>query len=160
MTNRSWPQWLAAGALFGGTCDITYATTFNYLRSGVAPARVLKFVASGALGKDALSGGAGTAAIGLGFHYLNAFIIMAILFAAASQFAGVRSAIRRSPLMSGLGYGAVVFVVMTFVVVPLSRIGPRPAPPFIVWSTGLVVHMFLIGLPMVIAARRAFADRA
>jgi hypothetical protein len=27
-----------------------------------------------------------------------------------------------------------------------------------VWISGLAVHMFLIGLPMVIAARRAFAD--
>jgi len=159
MTHRSWPQWLAAGALFGGTCDITYATSFNYFRSGVAPARVLKFVASGALGKEALDGGAATAAIGLGFHYLNAFIITAILFAVASQVAGVRNTIKRAPLMSGLGYGAVVFVVMTFVVVPLSRIGPRPAPPPVVWVSGLAVHMFLIGLPMVIAARRAFADR-
>ena len=157
---RSWLEWLAAGALFAGTCDITYATTFSYFRSGVAPSRVLKFVASGALGPDALNGGAGTAALGLGFHYLNAFLITAGLFAVASRVAGVRAAIARHTLMSGLGFGAFVYVAMTFGVVPLSRIGPRPAPAPAVWVSGLAVHMFLIGLPMVIAARRAFAESA
>jgi hypothetical protein len=153
-------QWLAAGAVFAGTCDITYATTFSYFRSGVAPSRILKFVASGALGKEALDGGAGTAALGLGFHYLNAFLITAGLFAVAWQSDWVRGTIARRPLASGLGFGAFVYVAMTFGVVQLSRIGPRPAPAPAVWVSGLLVHMFLIGLPMVIAARRAFAESA
>jgi hypothetical protein len=45
---------------------------------------------------------------------------------------------------------------MNYVVVPLSRIGPRPTPPTPVWTTGVLVHMFLIGTPIVLAARRAF----
>jgi hypothetical protein len=159
-TQKSWLQWLAAGAVFAGTCDITYAATYSYLRAGVAPSTVLRFVASGALGKEALNGGAGTAALGLGFHYLNAFLICAGLFFVASRFAGVRAAIARNTLVSGLGFGAFVYVAMTFGVVQLSRIGPRPAPALPTWTSGLAVHMFLIGLPMVIAARRAFAEPA
>jgi len=158
--DRTWPQWLAAGALFAGTCDITYATTYSYFRAGVVPSTVLKFVASGALGKEALNGGAGTAALGLGFHYLNAFLICSGLFFVASRSAAVRSAIARNTLASGLGFGAFVYVAMTFGVVQLSRIGPCPASALPTWTSGLAVHMFFIGLPMVIAARRAFAAPA
>src|SRR5262245_58447133 len=81
----SWVTWMVAGALVAGTFDICYATGFSYWRSGIPPSRILQFVASGALGPDAFEGGATTAAIGLGFHYLNAFIITAIFFAAAAE---------------------------------------------------------------------------
>ena len=34
------------------------------------------------------------------------------------------------------------------------------APALPTWTSGLAVHMFLIGLPIVIAARRAFCGEA
>ena len=43
---------------------------------------------------------------------------------------------------------------MNFVVIPLSRIGPRPLPAAIVIVTGVLVHMFLIGVPIAWGARR------
>jgi hypothetical protein len=45
---------------------------------------------------------------------------------------------------------------MNFAVIPLSRIGPRPLAPVIVLVTGVLVHMFLIGVPIAWGARRAF----
>jgi len=148
-----WAQWLAVGWLIAATCDICYATGFSYLYRGVAPSRILKSVAAGILGTDAYQGGAGVAALGLGLHYLNAFIITCIFFAVASQV----PALVRKPLAIGVLYGIVVYLVMNYVVVPLSRIGPRPTPPTPVWVTGVLVHMFLIGVPIVWAANRAFA---
>jgi hypothetical protein len=55
-----------------------------------------------------------------------------------------------------MAWGVVVYVVMTFIVVPLSRIGPRPIPKPDAMISGLLIHMFGIGTPMVLAARRAF----
>src|SRR5580765_7454543 len=72
--STSWPRWLCLAALLAGTCDICFATGFSYFRSGVPPSRVLQFVASGAIGPDAYTGGTTAAAIGLGFHYLFALI--------------------------------------------------------------------------------------
>jgi hypothetical protein len=152
---NGWVPWLLGGALLAGTLDISYAIAFSYLRSGVPPARVLKFVASGALGKDALQGGAGTAAAGLGFHYLIAFLFTAFFFGAAAL---VPKLLER-PVLTGAAYGIGIYVVMNYVVVPLSRIGPRPTPAPIVWTTGVLVHMFLIGVPIALAARRDFVPR-
>jgi hypothetical protein len=151
-TKRGWIGWLIGGGLLAGTFDICYATGFSYLRSGVPPSRVLHFVASGALGPDAYKGGVATAAAGLGFHYLIAMIFTAVFFAAASM---APSLIRR-PVVSGMVYGAGVYLVMNFVVIPLSRIGPRPLGATIVVVTGVLVHMFLIGTPIALAAQRAF----
>ncbi|HEY7515730.1 MAG TPA: hypothetical protein VIC87_14685 [Vicinamibacteria bacterium] len=153
---RAWPRWLIVGGLVAGTLDILYATVFSFLRSGVTPARVLRYVASGALGSEALQGGAGTAALGLAFHFLIAFLATAVFFAAA---ANVPKLVEK-PVLTGALYGIVVYIVMNYVVVPLSRIGPRPTPPAIVWVSGVLVHMFLIGVPIALAARRGFVPRA
>jgi len=148
-------KWFLIGAIVAGTLDITYATTFSYLRSGVSPTRVLQFVASGALGPSAFQGGAATAAAGLGFHYLNAFLITAAFFAVVSLI----PALARRPFVVGPLYGILVYVVMNYIVVPYSRIGPRPARPLAVAVPEILVHMFLIGLTIALAARAAFTQR-
>lgn len=149
---RNWRTPFVTSALLAGTLDILYAIGFSYLRSGTRPARVLQSVASGALGRAAYDGGTATAALGLAFHFLIAFIITAIFFAPA---AAIRSLTGR-PLLIGAVYGLGVYVVMNFVVIPMSRIGHRPLPAAIVMITGVLVHMFLIGAPIAFGARRAF----
>ena len=152
MSRRRWGTPLVVAALVAGTLDITYAIVFSYLRSGTPPERLLQSVASGALGRDAFTGVAATAALGLGFHFLIAFIITALFFAAAAR----ASALTRRPVLTGAAYGILVYAVMNYVVIPLSKIGPRPLPAAIVLVTGLLVHMFLIGVPIASGARRAF----
>jgi hypothetical protein len=152
MAHRRWGKPLVITALIAGALDITYAIVFSYLRSGTPPARLLQSVASGALGRDAFTGGNATAALGLAFHFLIAFLITAIFFAAAAR----APALTRRPLLVGALYGIVVYLVMNFVVIPLSKIGPRPLPATIVIVTGVLVHMFLIGAPIASGARSAF----
>ena len=146
--------WCIVGWLVAGTCDITYATGFSYLRSGVAPSRILESVASGLLGKSAFDGGTGTALLGLGLHYLNAFIFTAFFFLVALR---VRSLLTH-PVLTGAAYGLGIYIVMNYVVIPLSAIGSRPTPPTAIWTTGVLVHMFLIGVPIALAAKRAAQD--
>lgn len=140
-----------ATALIVGVCDITYAITFSYFRSGTSPQRLLQGVASGAFGREAFNGGWGTAAAGLGFHFLIAFTITALFFFAAARL----PALTDRPLLTGPLYGIGVYIVMNWVVIPLSRIGPRPFPAMSVFVSGVLVHMFVIGLPIAIGARRA-----
>ena len=149
---RPWLKWLLVGASVAGAIDITYAIVFSYLRRGTSPERLLQFVASGALGSAAFEGGTTTAALGLGFHFLNALIITAIFFAIVVRIPDLL----HRPVLTGMAWGVVVYVVMTFIVVPLSRIGPRPIPKPDAMISGLLIHMFGIGTPMVLAARRAF----
>jgi uncharacterized membrane protein YagU involved in acid resistance len=150
-----WARWLIVGWLIAATCDISYATGFSYLYRKTPPSRILQSVASGLLGTDAYQGGAATAALGLGLHYLNALIITCIFFAIASQV----PALVKRPILTGLVFGVGIYVVMNYVVIPLSRIGPRPTPPAPIWVSGLIVHMCFIGVPIVLAARRAFERR-
>jgi uncharacterized membrane protein YagU involved in acid resistance len=149
--NARWVRWLIIGWLIAGTFDITYASTYTYLRRGISPVRVWQSVASGALGPAAFQGGMRTAMIGLAFHYLIALIFTCVFFAASA----VWPALTRWPLLTGAVYGIGIYVVMNFVVLPLSRIGPRPLPPLIVTAPEILVHMFLIGGTIALAARRA-----
>ena len=152
MLHRRWGKAFVASALIAGVLDIAYAMLFSYLRSGTPPVRLLQSVASGALGRDAFTGGGTTAAIGLGFHFLIAFAVAGVFFAAAARL----PALTTRPVIIGALYGIGVYLVMNFLVIPLSRIGPRPLPPAIVVVTGVLVHMFLIGVPIASGARRAF----
>jgi len=145
-----------ATALIVGALDITYAILFSYFRSGTSPARLLQSVAAGWFGRDAaFAGGAATAAAGLGFHFFIAFTITAIFFLAASRV----PALIRQPAIAGPLYGIGVYLVMNWVVIPLSRIAVRPRPAAVVLVSGLLVHMFVIGLPIALGARRALSGR-
>jgi hypothetical protein len=145
-------KWLLTGWLVAGTLDILYAICFSYLRSGVAPTRILHSVAAGAFGAAAYQGGTRTALAGLGFHYLNALLITIAFFVGAT----IAPALLRRPVLSGAIYGVFVYLVMNYVVIPLSRIGVFPSPPPAIWITGVLVHMFFIGVPIALAARQAF----
>ena len=153
---RAWLTWLVIGWLVAGTCDITYATVFSYLRSGVAPSRILQSVASGLIGRVAFDGGARTAALGLGLHYMNALIITTIFFLVARSQRGLL----QRPVTTGALYGGVVYLVMNYVVIPLSAIGAIGYPPPAIWISGVLVHFFLIGVPIALAARQAFAQNS
>jgi uncharacterized membrane protein YagU involved in acid resistance len=152
MSRVGWPKVLVVSALIVGILDIGYAIVSAYVRAGTPPLRILQSVASGALGRDAYAGGPATAAIGLGFHFLIAFIVTAIFFAAAARL----PALTRRPVITGALYGIGVYLVMNFVVIPLSKIGPRPVPAAFVIFTGVLVHIFLVGIPIASGARRAF----
>jgi hypothetical protein len=148
---RPWARWLVIGAFMAGALDITYAIVFYFIRNHAPPIRILQSVATGWLGKAAFQGGAATAALGLATHFLNALIITAIFFLAAARI----PALTRRPLVSGGLYGVVVYAVMNYVVIPLSAIGHfMPFVP-IVFATGIIVHVFLIGVPIAWAASRA-----
>ena len=151
-TQRSvWVRTAIVTALLVGVMDITYAIGFSYFRSGTPPMRLLQGVASGALGRAAFDGGMPAAAAGLGFHFLIAFTITALYFIAAARV----PELVRYPVLTGSAYGIVVYLVMNFVVIPLSRIGARPHPATIVVVASVLVHMFVIGTPIALGARRA-----
>jgi len=134
-----------------GTLDIADACLYWGLAKGVSPERIFQSVASGLVGKAAYAGGAATAALGLFLH----FAIMAVM-AATYVAASVRlPALTRRPVAMGLSYGLATYVVMTYVVLPLSQAGPRG--PFVLPSfiNGLMAHLVLVGLTIAaIAASR------
>jgi hypothetical protein len=147
--SRPWRA-ILLGGLIAGTIDISYACIFSYLRRGTSPVRILQSVASGALGRSAFEGGARTAVLGLVFHFLIATIAAAFYYLASRPLRFlVNYAVICGPL-----YGVCIYLVMNFVVLPLSAIGSRPALPLPVLISGLLIHMFGIGLPIALIVRR------
>ena len=148
---------ILVGGLIAGALDITYAFILWWLRAQVTPMQILQSVAAGLLGKASYDGGAGTAILGAFLHFFNALVIAAI-FVGASRIWPVLA--RRATLFGPL-YGIGVYLVMNYVVLPLSAFPPRTKPPApVVWITGVLAHMFLIGLPIALAAKRAVPPAA
>ena len=148
---------ILVGGLIAGALDITYAFILWWLRAQVTPMQILQSVATGLLGKASYDGGAGTAILGAFLHFFNAMVIAAI-FVGASRIWPVLA--RRATLFGPL-YGIGVYLVMNYVVLPLSAFPPRTRPPApVVWITGVLAHMFLIGLPIALAAKRAVPSAA
>lgn len=113
---------IIAGGLIAGTVDIGVAVAIYHV-SAVA---ILHAIASGLLGKASYGGGMVTAALGLLLQWTMSLIIAAIFVLASARF----SALSRRWLAAGLAYGVVIFVVMSFVVVPLSAATPKAKPSF------------------------------
>jgi len=80
-----------------------------------------------------------------------ALLIAAIFYVASRKLAFL---IRR-PVAWGAVYGFVVYAVMNLVVIPLSAFPAKMKFVPLVVAAGLAVHMFFVGVPIALAARKA-----
>jgi hypothetical protein len=138
---------LLAGVV-AGALDLTDACVYAYYKAQVPPQQVLRFVASGLLGPASLQGGALTATLGVVLHFVMATMAAAFFYFAARAV----PALVKHPISAGLLYGFGFYVLMTFVVVPLSAV-PMRRPPHMEWN-GLFTHTCLFGLPIALIVRR------
>ena len=144
------------GTIVVGTIDAIDAFVFFGLRSGSTPTRIFQSIAGGWVGRASYAGGARTVAIGATTHYLIAFGIVLTYFL-LSRYARV---LVRHPIVCGIVYGLLVYLVMNRVIIPLSAIGPGPWPALPVLANGLLIHAFGVGPPAALfaaAARRPTA---
>jgi hypothetical protein len=143
--------------LVAGTLDITENIVFNTFR-GTTPWRIFQFIASGLLGMRSFQLGWVSVALGVAIHYAIALAWTAIFYIAATTFNF--SMLTRRPIFSGLVYGVAVYVVMNFVVLPLSAVPPRPAPATLVARINAVLAlMFCIGLPVAVLVRNTLCSQ-
>ena len=142
---------IVIAGLVAGALDITYAFIIWGLR-GVTPIRIGQSIASGLLGREAaVGGGTATGLFGLLLHFTMATIIAAIYYFAARN---IRLLVDRA-VPFGIAYGLVTYGVMNYVVLPLSAIGSvGDSGPAYIRITGVLVHMFLIGLPIALITRK------
>ena len=136
--------------LVAGTLDITENLVFNQLR-GVPLWTVFQYIASGLIGKQAFQGGWASVAFGVVLHYVIALIWTGVFYAVARKLAIVM----RRPVLSGLLYGGVVYLIMNFIVVPLSGV-PHPLRPITLTSriNAVLALLLCIGLTISLLMRR------
>jgi hypothetical protein len=138
---------IVLGGLVAGALDITYAI-IAYGFIGVPPMRIWQSIATGLLGREAMNGGVETAVLGGALHFLIT-TKMAAAFVIASRFLPF---LLRSPLISGALYGLALYIVMNYVVVPLSNSPGKPPEGWFLFG-GLLIHMFGVGVPIAYIAR-------
>lgn len=141
---------ILAGTLIVGTLDALDAILVFGLRGGVTPARIFRGIAGGVLGSAAGSGGTPAALLGVVLHYTVALGIVTT-YVLASR---VLPALNRRPLLFGPLYGIAAYLVMNFVVIPLSAIGTFPRFNAFGTTNGVLIHILGVGLPAALVAAR------
>ena len=121
------------GGIVAGTLDMAYACIFWGVKSGVSAQRIFQSVTVGLLGEAAHEGGTATAALGLGLHYFIATSMSVTYYLVAGRW----PLLRERPVLCGAGYGLLLYAIMNCI----------------------VVHMFLIGIPIALFARKAHAAK-
>jgi uncharacterized membrane protein YagU involved in acid resistance len=145
---------IVVGGSIAGALDILFAISFA-AANGMPPERLLQLVASGLLGDAAYAGGLRTAILGLIAHFAMSYLWAALFVTAASREPRLVS----KPVLAGTVFGVIVFLTMRLGVLPLSAF-PHPVR-FELLSAGLdlLSHMFLFGLPIALAARKALVAK-
>jgi len=140
-----------AGGLSGGAIDLAYAMTASYFVSRMMPDELLRVIAGGLFGRGIIAdGGAGYAVLGAVLHFGIA-ILMALAFCGASTLLPL---LRRYWFLSGPLYGAALYTVMNYVVLPLSALAATRHPEGWGMIGELVSHMAGVGPAIALSARR------
>ena len=149
-----WAQAIIAATAVAGTLDIADAVIVTWL-TGKSPVRMLQGIASGWMGRRAMAGGAGSAAI----RVLTHFAIMLVMVAAFVLAAGAVPVLTQRPWLFGPLYGLVLYGVMYFVVLPWRFPGPRQWDAVSVINQ-LLAHTLLVGLAMALTVRAVLGREA
>jgi uncharacterized membrane protein YagU involved in acid resistance len=143
---------VVGAGLLAGLLDMVWVCTL-WGTLGVTPKRIFQAVASGWMGNEAaVAGGWATAILGALSHFSITIAMAYAYYVAATRV----PALVRRPVLYGALYGIVLFVVMIYVVVPLSAApgGQSPPWPWALWAN-IAAHMFLVGVPCALGARAA-----
>jgi uncharacterized membrane protein YagU involved in acid resistance len=145
------------GGAIAATLDALDAVVYYSAAQNVAPWNIFRYIASGLLGTSAFDGSMKTALLGLALQYTIAIGAAAVFYFVCLWW----PALYEKPFIFGPLFGVAVFVVMHYVVVPLSRVTRREMsmgwPEFL---DQIFAHTILIGLPIALmAARSARASR-
>ncbi|HET7602879.1 MAG TPA: hypothetical protein VFK36_07665 [Gemmatimonadales bacterium] len=143
---------IAATALIVAALDFFYVLVrWVWLTHALTVQELAQSIATGLLGRAAYDGGPATAVLGLGLHLLVAFGWTLVFFLLTARVAGLRKLIStmRGRMLLGLAWGPIIWLLMDFVVLPLSQAHPTPtsSPTFYI---NLLQHALMIGLPMAV----------
>ncbi|MGH8397999.1 MAG: hypothetical protein ACRETA_07115 [Gammaproteobacteria bacterium] len=141
-----------AAVLLGGFIASTIDIGAASLISGFSPIVILHAIASGLLGKASFHDGISAAVLGLVSQWAMGILIAAIYVLGTHRFISLSR--RWVPI--GVGYGVVVFIVMNYVVVPLSAAPFKPSSDILKIAENLVA-MILFGLIVAFFAGRTVA---
>lgn len=150
----AWPQ-VVLGGLLIALGDAAFATTYWFSWDAAGVTRMFQSIAVGVLGKASFDGGAAAAALGAGLH-----LVMATMFVAAyALVARSKPGLLDKPLVYGIPYGVLMYLIMNFIVMPLSRVGRAPSLEHPERLVPVIAAHLVFGVLCVLFARRALRGR-
>jgi hypothetical protein len=127
-----------------GAIDLAF-NTVKAVNAGTPILRPWKGVAAALLGKDAvIQGGDAMAILGVGLHFLITIGAAAIYYLVAKR----QGWLVKHAFLSGLVFGTIFFLVMNYVILPLSVIGHPLYVGVQTIAFALPGHIIMIGLPI------------
>jgi hypothetical protein len=139
---------LLAG-LLAGSLDAMDAMVSVWLR-GITTLRLFQYIASGLLGVNAFRGGWAAGLVGCLLHFLIAIGAAAIYYLLTLRL----PVLLRRPAICGPLYGFGVYLVMHYLVVPLSATPPQPKPTLMAVMNLMFSHVLFVGLPIALTISR------
>ena len=144
---------IVIATVIAGTLDILSAFVYAILANGT-PLGVLSGIGSAVVDREAFASPYILPAIGLALHF-GIMLVMATVYLLAASRIGL---LNRLPVLSGVGYGLVLWAVMYWVVLPqrwptMFPVDPRLDPKG--FTEDLFSHIVLVGIPIALVARSA-----
>jgi len=143
-SRKSFPA-IFVGGLIVGALDLLYAIV---VYSPLHPILVPQTIASGVLGPKSYQGGVPAALLGVVLQFVIALGAATVYYLASRKLTYL---VTRA-VLCGLTYGALVYVFMHVVVLPLSAV-PKGNTPLVYKVFEFVEHWFVVGLPIALSVR-------
>jgi hypothetical protein len=141
-------------SLLTSLLNISASIVHFYILNGTGPALMIKEIASGIFGKEAIEGGTLMLIWGVVFHFMIAFLFTAFLFLIYPKLA----AWIKNKFVIAVLYGLFAWAVMNLVVVPLRITHQLPSDAEEMGTTAVIV-ISTIGLPVALIAQRFYARK-
>ncbi|MFS4474392.1 DUF1440 domain-containing protein [Chryseobacterium sp. T20] len=150
-TGTSSFQTILLSTLVVALLDTIAATAVFYIWFKMSFVQLFQFIASSLYGQEAFDGSSRKIVTGIIIHLVTSLIIAVVYFYAYPKI----RFLSKSPVLSGLLYGLVFWLVMNLLIIPNTHIAPSP---FILSLalTSIAWHMVLVGLPAALITRKYY----
>lgn len=142
------PTVILAGGLLAGAIDLTYACTYHGFAHAIPPIRIMQSIASGWFGRASFDMGYTSAAIGFVSHFAILIVAAAIFYVASRRFAFLRAHAYQAGMTLGVG----IYLVMNYIVLPLSA-APHFKASLPSTISDFAVHVLLLGPAIALTTR-------
>ena len=136
--------------LVAGTLDISENIIFNAFRH-ITPNMIFQYIASGLVDGESFRMGVASVVLGVGIHYTIAMTWTVVFYLLSRKLL----LLTRQAAICGIVYGGLVYMIMNFVVLPLTRV-PHARAAVTVASriSGVLALLFCIGLMIALLVKR------
>lgn len=136
--------------LVAGVLDISENIIFNAFRH-ITPYRIFQYIASGLIDGRSFTMGMASVVLGVGIHFTIAMTWTVVFYLLSRKL----MILTRQAAICGIVYGGMVYIIMNFVVLPMTRVPhARAAVSVASRVSGVLALLFCIGLTISLLVKK------